>query len=56
MATGKVFQYLVGSTNKAKFPAMQGSQWSCNMYYSKNGNEEYMESLPGMKLLFRRIR
>ena len=51
MATGKVFQYLVGSTNKAKFPAMQGSQWSCNMYYSKNGNEEYMESLPGMKLL-----
>ena len=51
MATGKVFQYLVGASNKAKFPAMQGSQWSCNMFYSKNGNDEYMESVPGMKLL-----
>lgn len=51
MATGKVFQYLVGASNKAKFPAMQGSQWSCNMFYSKNGADEYMESVPGMKLL-----
>ena len=51
MATAKVTQYLVGASNKAKFPAMQGSQWSCNMFYSKNGNDEYMESVPGLKYL-----
>ena len=51
MATSKVTQYLVGASNKSKFPGIQGAQWSCNMYYSKNGSDEYMESLPGMKLL-----
>ena len=51
MATSKVTQYLVGASNKSKFPGVQGSQWSCNMYYSKNGSDEFMESLPGMKLL-----
>ena len=51
MATSKVTQFLVGASNKSKFPGIQGAQWSCNMYYSKNGSDEYMESLPGMKLL-----
>lgn len=51
MATSKVTQYLVGASNKSKFPGIQGAQWSCNMYFSKNGSDEYMESLPGMKLL-----
>lgn len=51
MATSKVTQYLVGASNKSKFPGIQGAQWSCNMYYSKNGSDEYMESLPGQKLL-----
>jgi hypothetical protein len=51
MATSKVTQYLVGASNKSKFPGIQGSQWSCNIYYSKNGTDEYMESVPGMRLL-----
>ena len=45
MATSKVTQYLVGASNKSKFPGIQGAQWSCNMYYSKNDSDEYMESL-----------
>ena len=51
MATSKVIQYLVGASNKAKFPGIQGAQWSCNMYYAKNGKDEFMESLPGLKML-----
>lgn len=51
MATSKVTQYLVGASNKSKFPGIQGAQWSCNMYYSKNGSDEFMESLPGLKIL-----
>ena len=51
MATGKVFQNLVGSTAKAKFPAVMGSELSVNMYPGKNGNNIYMESLPGLKKL-----
>lgn len=51
MATGKVFNNLIGSTKKAKYPAVMGSELSVNMYYAKNGSQEYMESLPGMKML-----
>lgn len=51
MATGKVFNNLVGSTKKAKFPAVMGSELSVNMYYARNGKQEYMESLPGLKYL-----
>lgn len=42
-------QNLIGSTNKAKYPAVQGSELSVNMYMAKNGNQTYMESMPGMK-------
>lgn len=49
MATSKVMQNLVGSTKKAKYPAVMGSELSVNMYYAKNGKNEYMESLPGME-------
>lgn len=51
MATSKVLQNLVGSTRKAKYPAVQGSELSVNMYFAKNGPLEYMESLPGLKKL-----
>lgn len=51
MATGKVMNALIGASNKTKFPSMQGSQWSCNIYYGRNGKDEYMESLPGLKWL-----
>ena len=49
MATGKVFQNLVGSTKKAKYPAVMGSELSVNMYPGQNGNQTYMESLPGLE-------
>lgn len=51
MAVGNVYNNLIGSTAKAKYPAVMGSEWSCNMYYAKNGDLTYLESLPGMKLL-----
>ena len=51
MATGKVFQNLVGSTKKAKYPAVMGSELSVNMYPAQNGNQVYMESLPGLKMI-----
>ena len=51
MATGKVFQNLVGSSKKAKYPAVMGSELSVNMYYARNGKQEYMESLPGLRKL-----
>lgn len=51
MATSKVLNNLIGPSRKAKYPSVQGSELSVNMYYGKNGANEYMESLPGMKLL-----
>lgn len=51
MATGKVFQNLVGSTKKAKYPAVMGSELSVNMYPAQNGNQVYMESLPGLRMI-----
>jgi hypothetical protein len=49
MAISKVYNNLVGSSKKAKFPATMGSEWSCNMYFAQNGKNQYMESLPGLK-------
>ena len=49
MGTSKVYNNLVGSSRKAKYPAVQGSELSINMYPGKNGQQTYMESLPGMQ-------
>ena len=49
MATGKVYNNLIGSSRRAKFPAVMGSELSVNMYPGKNGQQQYMESLPGLK-------
>lgn len=49
MATSRVFNNLIGSTRKAKFPAVQGSELSVNCYVGKNGAQTYIESLPGLK-------
>lgn len=49
MAKSKVYNNLVGSARKAKYPAVQGSELSVNMYPGKNGQQVYMESLPGIK-------
>ena len=51
MSISKVLSNLIGGSLKAKYPAVQGSEWSCNMYQGKNGPNLYMESLPGMKFL-----
>lgn len=49
MAVSKVYNNLIGSSRKAKYPAVQGSELSVNMYPGKNGQQAYMESLPGQK-------
>lgn len=51
MATSQVFQFLVGKSAKGKFPAVQGSELSVNMYRDENGGKQYMESIPGIKYL-----
>lgn len=51
MATSKVMTNLIGSSKKAKYPAVMGSELSVNMYYARNGKQEYMESLPGIRKL-----
>lgn len=51
MGTSKVLTNLIGASNKGRFPAVQGSELSVNLYYAKNGKQEYMESLPGLKRL-----
>ncbi|MBQ2015455.1 MAG: hypothetical protein II207_00460, partial [Clostridia bacterium] len=50
MGQGKVISALIGASNKARFPGVQGSQLSVNMFYAKNGADEFMESVPGLKL------
>lgn len=46
----KIYNDLIGATNKGKFPAIQGSSWSSNMFQEENGGQSYMASLPGLKL------
>lgn len=53
MATSKIYQNLVGSSRKAKYPAVMGSEWSCNMYVGRNGDQTYLESLPGLRMVSR---
>lgn len=49
MGVSKVYNNLIGSSRKAKFPAVMGSELSVNMYPGKNGQQQYMESLPGLQ-------
>ena len=51
MATSTVAEFLIGGTNKSKYPATCGAEWSCNMYRSQNGKQKFMESLPGIRKL-----
>ena len=46
----KIYNDLIGATNKGKFPAVQGSAWSSNMFQENNEGQDYMASLPGLKL------
>lgn len=46
----KIYNDLIGATNKGKFPAIQGSSWSSNLFQEENGGQAYMASLPGLKL------
>ena len=52
MATSKVINLLVGSTNKAKYPAVQGTELSVNMFHSDNGSVSFLESVPGLQRIF----
>ena len=52
MATSQVTQLLVGRSAKGKYPAVQGSELSVNMYKSDNGGKVFMESVPGLRRVF----
>ena len=52
MATSKVMNLLVGKSAKGKFPAVQGSELSVNMYRSENGGVQFMESVPGLQRIY----
>ena len=52
MATSQVFNNLTGGTNRGKFPAVQGSELSVNMYRGMNGKVSFQESMPGLKRLY----
>lgn len=52
MATSKVINLLVGKSAKGKYPAVQGSELSVNMYRSDNGGVQFMESVPGLQRIY----
>lgn len=41
------------ATNRGKHPATMGSAWSCNMFREINESNNYLTSLPGLKLIKR---
>lgn len=49
MATSKVLQFLVGKSNKGKYPAVCGSELSVNMYRGDNNGVTFQESCTGIK-------
>lgn len=52
MATSQVMQFLVGKSAKGKYPAVQGSELSVNMYRGDNGGKVFMESVPGIEHIY----
>lgn len=51
MATSTVLNFLIGGTNKGKYPAVCGAEQTVNMYKCTNGKAVFMESMPGIKML-----
>lgn len=52
MATSKVINLLVGKSAKGKYPAVQGTELSVNMFRSDNGGVQFMESVPGLQRIY----
>ena len=54
MSQTSVTNYLIEpATNRGKHPATMGSAWSCNMFREINAANNYLASLPGLKLIKR---
>ena len=54
MSQTSVTNYLIEpATNRGKHPATMGSAWSCNMFREINEANNYLTSLPGLKLIKR---
>jgi len=54
MSQTSVTNYLIEpATNRGKHPATMGSSWSCNMFREINAANNYLTSLPGLKLIKR---
>lgn len=52
MSVSKVINLLVGKSAKGKYPAVQGSELSVNMYKSENGGVLFLESVPGLRRIY----
>lgn len=51
MSITKVSNYLVEpGTNKARHPSTMGASWTCNMYREINAENNYLASVPGIKI------
>lgn len=51
MGTAKTLQGIVGKTKLGRFPAVQGSEWSLNMFPEDNDGTQYMASVPGIRFI-----
>lgn len=51
MSRAKIFNNLIGGTNKGKHSAVMGSELSVNMFRETSGDSVYQASLPGLKLV-----
>ena len=51
MGQAKALQGIVGKTKLGKYPAVQGSDWSLNMFPEDNDGNAYMASVPGIRFL-----
>lgn len=51
MGQAKTLQGIVGKTKLGKFPAVQGSDWSLNMFPEDNDGTQYMASVSGLKFV-----
>lgn len=51
MSGQRITYSFVGGTNKMQFPNIQGSALSRNMFTDRNGDNVFMQSVPGIKYL-----
>lgn len=51
MGQSKALQGIVGGTKLGKYPAVQGSEWSVNMFQEESDGNVYLASVPGLEFI-----